>query len=378
MSKIKNNKTKEPAFTLVELLVVIAIIGILATLAIVSLQNARARARDAKRIADIKQIQTALELYFNDNGAYPASTSVTSSIRSISRVYMERYPQAPNPPDGDCTEENNEYVYTEAGEDNGSYVLTFCLGGSVASLIAGSKEASPVGIIAGSGGGGEDEEEEIGETWAVCGDNLIDSRDSKSYPTVEIGTQCWIAKNLNIGTRISGSSSQTDNSVIEKYCFSNLDGNCSTSGGLYQWNEMMQYTTSTPNQGICPSGWHIPTGTEWTTLTDYLSANSQYWCGGVSTQIVKSLANTSGWEANGTVCRVGNDQTSNNLTGFTILPAGFFSGGFFFNLCCSAIFWSSSISGADALYFELYDSDAVVTRNSFSQARGNSVRCLKD
>ncbi|MFA5644183.1 MAG: type II secretion system protein, partial [Patescibacteria group bacterium] len=99
MFRKKNNKNFKSAFTLVELLVVIAIIGILATLAIVAIQNTRAKARDTKRIADVKQIQTALELYFNDNGSYPVSSSVTSSIRSASRVYMEMYPQAPNPPD---------------------------------------------------------------------------------------------------------------------------------------------------------------------------------------------------------------------------------------------------------------------------------------
>ncbi|MFA5644177.1 MAG: type II secretion system protein [Patescibacteria group bacterium] len=149
MFKIKNNKNKL-GFTLVELLVVIAIIGILATLAIVSIQNTRSKARDTKRIADIKQIQTALELYFNDNGSYPVSTSVTSSIRSASRVYMEMYPQAPNPPDGDCTESNNQYVYTETGEDNGSYTLFFCLGGTNSGISSGLAVASPVGVEYGS------------------------------------------------------------------------------------------------------------------------------------------------------------------------------------------------------------------------------------
>ncbi|OGL85497.1 hypothetical protein A3J03_05485 [Candidatus Uhrbacteria bacterium RIFCSPLOWO2_02_FULL_46_25] len=60
-------------FTLIELLIVIAIIGILSTLAVVSLGNARARARDAKRIADLKQIQTALNLFYDQTGKYPQS-----------------------------------------------------------------------------------------------------------------------------------------------------------------------------------------------------------------------------------------------------------------------------------------------------------------
>lgn len=63
-------------FTLIELLVVIAIIGLLSTLAIVALNSARQKARDAKRVADAKQVQTALELYFNDRNAYPAGTDL--------------------------------------------------------------------------------------------------------------------------------------------------------------------------------------------------------------------------------------------------------------------------------------------------------------
>lgn len=70
---MRNNKK---GFTLVELLVVIAIIGLLATLAIVALNSARAKARDAKRVGDVKQVQTALELYFNDEGGYPDTTAM--------------------------------------------------------------------------------------------------------------------------------------------------------------------------------------------------------------------------------------------------------------------------------------------------------------
>lgn len=96
MFKIKIKKIDKPAFTLIELLVVIAIIGILSTLAVVALQNARKNARDAKRVADVKQMQTALELYYNDVGEYPAD--VTSSIAYGSNVYMATVPSAPTPP----------------------------------------------------------------------------------------------------------------------------------------------------------------------------------------------------------------------------------------------------------------------------------------
>ncbi len=139
-------KNKKPGFTLIELLVVIAIIGILATLAVVSLQQARKNARDVKRVADIKQIQTALELYFNDQGYYPASTSVTSSISYGPFVYMATLPKAPLPADGNCSSDSNQYVYSEQGADNGSYSISFCLGSKTGSLEGESKCAFPGGV----------------------------------------------------------------------------------------------------------------------------------------------------------------------------------------------------------------------------------------
>ncbi len=137
-------KTKKQGFTLIELLVVIAIIGILATLAVVSLQNARKNARDAKRIADVKQMQTALELYFNDNGQYP--TEVTSTIAYGDSIYMAVVPSAPTPPDGDCAEGDNTYSYSPAGSENESYEISFCLGGPISNLSSGDKVATPAGI----------------------------------------------------------------------------------------------------------------------------------------------------------------------------------------------------------------------------------------
>ncbi len=141
----KKNKNKA-GFSLVELLVVIAIIGVLATLAVISLQQARKSARDAKRIADIKQIQTALELYFNDWQEYPAASSVTSTIASGSNIYMAVLPTAPSPADGSCTANQNSYDYAPTSTDNGSYTLSFCLGGQVGGLDDGPKCAHPGGV----------------------------------------------------------------------------------------------------------------------------------------------------------------------------------------------------------------------------------------
>ena len=147
-----NNKKK--AFTLIELLVVIAIIGILATLAVVALQQARQNARDSKRMADMKQVHTALELFFNENGRYPTEEEWNSGIiesESSNNVFMYNIPSSPTPADGNCQSASNTYIYTP--QNNGaSYTIDFCTGKQVSDLPQGAKQMTPGGIIIGSSG----------------------------------------------------------------------------------------------------------------------------------------------------------------------------------------------------------------------------------
>ena len=105
ISRIKSSR----GFTLVELLVVIAIISILATLLLLQLGVARAKARDAKRIADINQVRSALELYFDDNGSYLIGPTMTT----LKPTYLINIPK--DPLAANCTD---DYLGTDVGGVN--------------------------------------------------------------------------------------------------------------------------------------------------------------------------------------------------------------------------------------------------------------------
>jgi hypothetical protein len=100
----------------------------------------------------------------------------------------------------------------------------------------------------------------------ICGNNLTDIRDNKVYPTVPLGSQCWLASNLNYGTILASTQDQRDNCISEKYCYNDNPTNCMNQGGLYQWDELIQYDNTPADQGFCPPAWHIPTENDWNIL----------------------------------------------------------------------------------------------------------------
>jgi prepilin-type N-terminal cleavage/methylation domain-containing protein len=133
------------AFTLVEIMVVIAIIGILSTLIMVSLDNTKMTARNTRRLADIKQLQLALKLYYNDVGSFPVSITPGSPIAANGVSYLLRVPANPKPrADNGCLDQ--EYTYTQL-EGGKRYMLSFCLGDTTDDLSKGTHLATSNGIL---------------------------------------------------------------------------------------------------------------------------------------------------------------------------------------------------------------------------------------
>ncbi|PKM91011.1 hypothetical protein CVU82_04480, partial [Candidatus Falkowbacteria bacterium HGW-Falkowbacteria-1] len=209
--------------------------------------------------------------------------------------------------------------------------------------------------------------------------------DSYAYQTVQIGTQCWFAENLRYLPAVHSNSEfvSQGTSLLPGYGVYNYDGSdvptakalesYSAYGVLYNWYAVDQAS-------ICPTGWHVPSDAEFTALTSYLSANSQYWCGGVSIQTAKALSSISGWSPSAIVCQVGNDQSSNNITEFTALPVGYRdSNGSFSLLGTDSAFWSLSEYIPGSFWYRyLYAGGSEVYRDYVSPEVGFSIRCLED
>lgn len=210
-------------------------------------------------------------------------------------------------------------------------------------------------------------------TFSLMSQNICDSvlYGGKWYHGVQIGSQCWMRENLDIGTFVTStvaSSSHTnmsDNGVTEKYCYGNNTANCDIYGGLYDWNEMMQYSVIAGTQGICPSGWHVPTDGEWQTLVNYLGGDFYAAC-----KLKESgLAH---W-ASPNFC-------ADNSSGYTALPGALrLTTGSFLDHDSSAMFWTSSkaINLDTKLRYLDYNLSRVI-KDSADVNYAFSVRCIKD
>ena len=211
--------------------------------------------------------------------------------------------------------------------------------------------------------------------FAACTD-----ADNNHYTLIQIGAQTWMAENLKVGVRIDGVQEQTNNGIIEKYCYDNDANNCNTYGGLYQWNEMMQYVTTQGIQGICPIGWHIPTLMEWCTVTHFLDLTvdcndwdlSGIYAGGKMKSTGTIEAGTGLWYSPNT--------GATNESGFSAVPAGFrYTNGTFSGISGSGFWWSSyRYNTVFSYYWNMVYNTSGISGSYYYASHGFSVRCLRD
>jgi len=212
-------------------------------------------------------------------------------------------------------------------------------------------------------------------TWS-CGYDFIDERDGQSYATVQIGTQCWMAENLNVGI-MTPNGPHTQNGVNEKYCYDDNIANCDVYGGLYEWDELMHYNTTPGVKGLCPSGWHVPTDDEWCTLENYVDAGSISCTdppGFRGTDVGGNLkeAGTSHWLSPNT--------GATNSSNFTALPAGWkWYFGTYTSINTDTFFWTSTqYDGSYSWDRGLGYEQAQSNRGWHKKEGAHSVRCLKN
>ena len=208
-----------------------------------------------------------------------------------------------------------------------------------------------------------------GTSWSlmysvVCGNSFTDPRDNKVYTTVQIGTQCWMAQNLAYLPSVVGPGTGSQTSpYYYVYGYNGTDvttakatTNYGTYGVLYNWPSSLT---------ACPTGWHLPTDTDWTTLTDYL--------GGID--IAGGKMKETGfthWNSPNT--------GATNSSGFTGLPAGYsLPGVTFTDIGNYGYWWSSAESSTSIAWGRTMGYDyGVVNRTVYYESNGFSVRCLRD
>ena len=216
------------------------------------------------------------------------------------------------------------------------------------------------------------------------------------YRTVKIGNQCWMRDNLRTahysdGTIVPENTSGTHSYTVPFF----YDHTISTipleqRGYFYNWTCMMHGATSSNTvpsgvQGVCPAGWHVPSRAEWENLYEYLSTHAQYICGSDTENFAKALASTTLWQSSTDhACDVGNNQSTNNASGFEAIPAGAVINGDFeysgYVEFQTAVFWSSTDDGGSNAYGRKigYDIPHLHWGINHGKDDGFSVRCVRD
>ena len=212
----------------------------------------------------------------------------------------------------------------------------------------------------------------VGEHIVVYGPPLTDARDGKTYKTIVIGTQTWMAENLDYSDSTSYPSMQGRN-----WCYRNSLDSCSKYGRLYTWSAAMDSvgtfctngkgcgygktcSPTYPVRGICPSEWHLPSKAEIETLFTIVGIQ----------QAGKMLKSTSGWRPSN-----GNGE---DAFGFSALPAGSFQDNNFYMVGSEGNFWSSTERYDNVYRVRLYNYTDRADLETVYKSYGQPVRCIKD
>jgi uncharacterized protein (TIGR02145 family) len=188
--------------------------------------------------------------------------------------------------------------------------------------------------------------------------------EGQTYHTVQIGSQCWFSENLNTGVRINANQTVASNSVIEKYCYNDLESNCAIYGGLYPWDEMMQYTSNSGAQGICPTGWHIPSQSEVSALVAMLGGADS--AGGKMKETGLQHWSSTNIEVT-------------NTSGFTALGSGIYSNSGYSALMDYGRFWTSTVTNpTQSVYYDMDAWGYNLVISSWNKMHGYAVRCIMD
>ncbi|MDD4148628.1 MAG: FISUMP domain-containing protein [Bacteroidales bacterium] len=233
--------------------------------------------------------------------------------------------------------------------------------------------------------------------------SFTDSRDNNVYQTIAIGTQVWMAENLKYlpeagSEGLVGSATSSDGyPYYYVYGYNGTDiteakatENYDTYGVLYNWSAAMKGEASSdanPSgvQGICPTGWHLPSSSEWTQMESYLIANGYNYDGSITdNKIAISLAETTNWSSSTVAGATGNPIYAEfiNKSGFTALPGGrCVPPGGFGTLGSGGSWWSSKAETSPSTFAQYrgldYD-EYELFHYAGGKENGLSIRCLKD
>ena len=213
--------------------------------------------------------------------------------------------------------------------------------------------------------------------------------DGNVYSVVQIGSQCWMKENLRTTRYADGRTiprgSNASSTVAYCYYPNNDSSTVIPFGLLYNWiaaTDSADWTSNNPSgvQGICPTGWHIPSDMEWVQLLSYVGSQNQYLCGNDSTYIAKALASKVEWNPTSYYsCAIGNVPSMNNATGFSALPAGLYNGTSF-SFHQGVGYWTTALNyytgGFYCYQFSAFG--ATVYDGNAREYYGFSVRCLHD